>query len=95
MHRMDFIIKASSDGTSGCLTSTEFPRKKFIHLILGKKIKVCEVMTFDVIMIDTKLIATTNVINPMDRRNSHLFGKVQFLLIISICICYILIIVTI
>lgn len=95
MHRMDFIIKASSDGTYGCLTSTEFPRKKIIHPILGKKIKVCEVMALDVIMIDTKLTATINVINPMDRRYSHLFGKVQFFSILSTCICCILIFVTI
>jgi len=27
MHRMDFIIKVSSDGTFGCLTSTEFLEK--------------------------------------------------------------------
>ncbi len=66
MHRMDFIIKASSDGTSGCLTSTEFPRKKFIHPVLGKKIEVCEVMALDVIMIEIKLTTTINVINPMD-----------------------------
>lgn len=95
MHRMDFIIKASSDGTYGCLTSTEFLRKKIIHPFLGKKIKVCEMMALDVIMIDTKLTTTLNLLIPMDERNSHLFGKVQYLLIISICICCILIFVTI
>jgi hypothetical protein len=40
MRRMDFIIKASLDGTSSCLTSTEFPQRRIIHPFLGKKIKV-------------------------------------------------------
>jgi hypothetical protein len=75
MHKMDFIIKVSSNGTFGCLTSTKFPRKNIIHPFLGKKIKVCEVMALDVIMIDTKLTTTLNVINPMDKRNSHLFWQ--------------------
>jgi hypothetical protein len=63
---MDFIIKPSPDGASGCLTSTKFPQKKIIHPFLGKKIKVCEVTVFDLIMIDLKLSKASNLLNPID-----------------------------
>jgi hypothetical protein len=57
---MDFIIKPSLDGASGCLTSTKFPQGTIIYPFLGEKNKVCEMMVFDFIIIDTKLITTSN-----------------------------------
>jgi hypothetical protein len=92
---MDFIIKPSLDGAYGCLTSTEFPQGRIIHPFLGKKNKVCEVMVFDLIITDTKLIATSNILNLVDGRNSFLSSKAQSLLILSTSICCTLIIVTI
>jgi len=65
---MDFIIKPSPNGTSSCLTSTKFPQRRTIHPFLGKKIKVCEVIAFDLIMIDTKLSKTSNLLNLVDEK---------------------------
>jgi hypothetical protein len=65
---MDFIIKPSPDRASGCLTSTEFPQRRIIYPFLGKKIKVCEVTVFDLIMIDTKLSKASNLLNLVDRK---------------------------
>jgi hypothetical protein len=92
---MDFIIKPSLDGASGCLTSIEFPQGRIIHPFLGKKNKVCEMMVFDFIVNDTKLMATSNILNLMDGRNLLLSNKAQYLVILSTYICCTLIIVTI
>ncbi len=66
---MDFIINLRPNGTSSCLTSTEFPQNKIIHSFLGKKIKVCEVTVFDLIMIDTKLSKASNLLNPVNQKD--------------------------
>lgn len=65
---MDFIIKPSPNGAFGCLTSTKFPQRRIIHPFLGKKIKVCEVIVFDLIMSDTKLSKALNLLNPVDKK---------------------------
>jgi hypothetical protein len=52
-------------------------------------------MEFDLIMIYTKLMATSNILNLVDKRHLRFLGKAHFLLIFSTCNCCTLILVKI
>jgi hypothetical protein len=52
--------------------------RNIIHPFLGR-IKVFEVTMFHLIMVDTKLMTTSNSSIPVDGRNVHLTSKAQFL----------------